>query len=436
MVSQGIMSNEFQFMTNFLRGSLLAGFLTLFAGALPAQTVSRHTLRGTSAAAHLTKNYGDSLRLYADSLFAPGVQAPDLLSAQDMAPLFLPLTFYRDVSHDALRMDGSLSEIDGQLLGLYLRRPDMVRSTQRELEQSGPALAPSTVAGKPGVAVAQPSPQEPDALPVDVVVLKPNFWKFSGDYYLQFLQNYVSGNWYKGGESSYSMVGALTLEANYNNKQKVKWDNKLELKLGFQTSKSDSLHKLKTSSDLLRYTGKLGLQASKKWYYTFQLLAYTQFMRGYKTNERATLSDFMSPLNVNASLGMDYTVDWFKNRLTGTVHLAPVAYNFKYVDRLGLAPRNGIPDGHHALHNFGSQFTVDLKWKFSDNISWQTRLYGFTSYKRAELEWENTFTFQFNKYISTKLFVYPRFDDGVRRDLDYGYWQLNEFVSLGFSYSF
>ena len=133
---------------------------------------------------------------------------------------------------------------------------------------------------------------------------------------------------------------------------------------------------------------------------------------------------------------MDYSVDWLNHRLTGTVHLAPLAYNFKYVDRLALSTRYGLKEGRHALHDFGSQFTVDMKWKFSDNILWQTRVYGFTSYKRTEFEWENTFTFQFNKYISTKLFVYPRFDDGTKRDDDHGYWQFNEFVSLGFSYSF
>ena len=46
-----------------------------------------------------------------------------------------------------------------------------------------------------------------------------------GEYYLQMLQNYVSSNWYKGGESNYSMVASAIMQANYNNKQKVKFDN-------------------------------------------------------------------------------------------------------------------------------------------------------------------------------------------------------------------
>jgi hypothetical protein len=271
---------------------------------------------------------------------------------------------------------------------------------------------------------------------MDVWVTKPNFWTFSGDYYLQFLQNYISGNWYKGGESNYSMLGSVTLQANYNNKQKVKWDNKLELKLGYQTSRGDTLHKYKTSEDLLRYTGKLGLQAASKWYYTLQLIAYTQFTRGYKSNDPFVYSDFMSPFNLNVSVGMDYTVSWLNKKLTGTIHLAPFAFNWKYVDRLELSTRNGIDEGRHSLSDFGSEFTVDLTWALSDMVKWKTRMYGYTTYNRTEFEWENQISLQFNRYISANIFLYPRFDDGGTRDTDYGYWEFKEYCSLGFSYSF
>jgi hypothetical protein len=150
----------------------------------------------------------------------------------------------------------------------------------------------------------------------------------------------------------------------------------------------------------------------------------------------------MSPFNLNISLGMDYNVEAWKKKLTGTIHLAPFAYNFKYVDRNwfgdkeNFTTRYGLDLGKHTLHDFGSQFTIDLKWAIAENMTYQTRMYGFTTYKKVEWEWENTFTFNFNKYISTKLFLYPRFDDGTFRDEDHGYFQFKEFMSLGFSYSF
>ena len=413
-------------------------WLLLLTAATPAcaQHHLRATHRARPATGRASLQYADSLRLYADSLYADSVSVPTTMQPSGLAPMFLPMTFYKDVAHKAFSLGDTLSAIDSHLLHIYLARPDLVAATEQQLEEAGPVLAPMTVTDRPEVEIPEMQPKEmmPDI--VDIIVLKPNFWTFSGDYYLQFLQNYISSNWYKGGQSSYSMVGSLTLRANYNNKQKVKWENTLEMKLGFQTSRGDSLHSLKTSEDLLRYTGKLGLQATKKWYYTFQTVASTQFMRNFGTNSNYVYSDFLSPLNVNVSIGMDYNVNWLKGKLKGSVHLAPLAYNFKFVDRVNLATRYGIDQDHHALNDFGSQLTVDVTWNMANNISWRSRIYGYTTYERSEMEFENTFSFQFNRYIAAKFFVYPRFDDSRTRDDHHGYWMFKEYTSLGFSYSF
>jgi hypothetical protein len=96
----------------------------------------------------------------------------------------------------------------------------------------------------------------------------------------------------------------------------------------------------------------------------------------------------------------------------------------------------GIKEGRHALHDYGSLFTADLTWEFNDMLKWKTRMYGYTTYKNAVFEWENTFVFQLNKWLAAQLFVYPRFDDNVSRDDKHGYWQFKEFASIGFNYSF
>ncbi len=433
----------------------------LGVSALQAQQ-TRQTNRNERAdyASAILKNYEDSLELLLNKVYR--LNDKSVLSADftdNTMPyqsfrLFSPLTFYESIAKEAFDLSGDDAKAyaqsrkadylspqftDAVLLRVYLKRPELVLNRETTLHSVAPEAKTTPVVIKSNAGLVEKesqTPIEPESGPINVVVTKPNFWTFKGDYFLQFLQNYVSGNWYKGGESNYSMVSAVTLQLNYNNKQKVKFDNKLELKLGFVTSPSDTLHSLKTSEDLIRYTSKLGLQASKRWYYTLQLVAYTQFLRAYKNNNSNAASDFMSPFNANLSLGMDYNVDWFKGRLKGSIHLAPLAYNFRYVDRLGIATRYGLEPDSHTLHDYGSEFTVDLMWKIAEPISWQTRLYGYTTYKRAEVEWENTFTFQFNKFISSKLFVYPRFDDGAARDDKHGYLQMREFVSIGFSYSF
>jgi hypothetical protein len=361
--------------------------------------------------------------------------------------LFAPTTFYHNIANKSLSIepdqtsDDPVAEaIDAALLHIYLNRPDLVNTTETELQEIGNVRADVNQPIKNQVKLVEkvesPVIDMPDDVPTEIMIQKPKFWTKKGDGYLQFMQNFVSDNWYKGGESNYSMVGALTLEANYDNRNKWKWDNKLEMKLGFMHTRSDSVHKFKSNEDLIRYTSKVGLEAAKNWYYTLQLLAYTQFTRGLKANDLNTYSDFMSPFNLNLGLGMDYKVATKDKRLTGTVNLSPLAVNYRYVDRLDLATSYGLDEGKHSLVDFGSQVTADVTWKINDVVSWKSRLYAFTSYKRAEIEWENTFTLRVSKYISANLFIFPRFDDSGVKDDDLGYLQFKEYSSIGFTYGF
>ena len=361
--------------------------------------------------------------------------------------LFAPLTFYHNVASSQFNIISNDSDevsqaIDQALMHVYLKRPELVKVTESEQEEAGSLrqdiIETPVMQEVEMVEQAAPMPETPEAAPVEVVIEKPNFWKYKGDANLQFMQNYVSDNWYKGGESNQAAVGSVTLEANYDNKSKWKWDNKLEMKLGFQTSPSDTVHKFKTNEDLIRYTGKVGLQAANRWYYTLQMLAYTQFYHGLKSNNTKVFSDFMSPFNLSVGLGMDYKVQALANKLTGTINMSPLAVNYRYVDRADLAKSFGVktPDHTHSLTDFGSQITASITWKVNDVLTWKTRIYGFTSYERSEVEWENTFTLRVSKYISANLFLFPRFDDANNRDENLGYWQFKEYSSLGFSYNF
>lgn len=399
------------------------------------------------------KAYADSLRNYRQMLdnAMTDDEASRALSLDrkrpESYPMITPLTYFKGVTNRSFALDSdneAQQQYDKSMSAMYLHRPDLVKDSDSKILDTGDVVVTPV---KPmrtevnftdhedaGDVIIVDDPVADET--VELVNVKPNFWKFNGDYSLQFLQNYVSDNWYKGGESNYAMIGGAILQMNYNDKDRIKFDNKLELKLGMQSSQGDSVHNFKSSEDLIRLTSKLGVQATKKWYYTLQLLAETQFTHGYKSNDTFVYSDFMSPFKLNLSLGMDYKVEWFNKHLTGTINISPLAANYKYYNRLNLAANAGYAEGRHAKWDFGSTFTGDLEWKFSDLVKWQTRLYAYTTYHRTEVEWENTLTFQLSKYISTKVFVYPRFDDSVKsRNDKYGYFQLKEYWSLGFNYT-
>lgn len=420
---------------------LLAIALMTMQG-ISAQNSRQNTLK-------VLKNYADSLTILRHRLDSVKQENDSLqkeLSDGRYYRLFAPTTYYRSGANKSLSLspetgDEVTDAVDKAMMNVYLNRPDLVTNTESHLERVGSVRDDVNQEVKQDLELVEqtvPVPDEPEVVPVGIVVTKPNFWKFKFDGFLQFMQNYVSNNWHKGGESNYSAVGAVTLEMNYNDKDRILFENKLEMKLGFQTSRSDTLHKVKANNDVLRFTSKLGLQAfrdSKKWYYSLQLLAFTQMAQGLKANDPFVYSDFFSPFDLNIGLGMEYRLNEFNGKLTGTLNFLPLAYNFRYVGRSALFDANGMKD-KHTLHELGAQFTGDVEWALTDHVTWKSRLYAYTSYKRALIEWENQIQFKVTKYISANLFLYPRFDDAAVRDDDHGYWQFMEYSSLGLSYSF
>ena len=150
--------------------------------------------------------------------------------------LFAPMTFYHNIANKSLSIepdqtgsDPVADAIDAALLHIYLNRPDLVNTTETELQETGNVRddvdQPIKNQVKLVEKVESPVIDMPDDVPTEILIQKPKFWTKKGDGYLQFMQNFVSDNWYKGGESNYSMVGAVTLEANYDNRNKWKWDN-------------------------------------------------------------------------------------------------------------------------------------------------------------------------------------------------------------------
>lgn len=301
--------------------------------------------------------------------------------------------------------------------------------------------------------------QQPEILDLSdfhIHVRRPNFWKVKGSFSTQFMQYYVTDNWYKGGDNHLSMLGQLTFEANYDNKQKFTFSNKLEAKLGFQTSPSDEYHTFKTNADQLRLTNKLGLQAHKHWYYSTMLQTWTQFYKAYKSNSPDVSSNFMSPFESVLSFGMDYKLD--KKRVNFNVNIAPAAIDYKYCsakDLIGSHIKdNEHPDRHYKV-NLGSTLTANMTLKLCSQVNWQSRFYFFYNYKtdtagrrdQVKWEWENTINLKVNKYLSSKIFLYPRYEGGLKKNIvdpETGNvitgtrtkLQFNEYLSIGFDINF
>ncbi len=343
-----------------------------------------------------------------------------------------------------------LHEASNQELSLaYIRIPQLFSTTQTALAETGGIrsdlaqtvvedvkLAEKVVEDVPDVIVESAEPE----------VKRPNFWTFKGNGSIQFNQNYYSKNWYQGGENTYSMINQLSFDANFNNQRKVQWDNKFEAQLGFQTSQS-SVPKFRPNSNLLRLTSNLGIKAIGNWNYSAQLQLQSQPYRGYQGSSRNVISDFLSPLYVRSSIGMDYNIK--KKRFTGKLHLAPLSYVITYVHVDSRVTRYGIVKGHHSKHEWGPNIDFTFDYKITKDISWHSRLYWFSNFKLTRIENEHTINFSINKYLSSKLYLYPRYEDtkfyNFKQNEDGSraedsarrtHWMFKEWLSLGLNYDF
>ena len=267
-------------------------------------------------------------------------------------------------------------------------------------------------------------------------VLKPNFWKKSASASLHFTQHGISDNWYQGGESTNAFLADLKLTANYDNKQGIEFDNSLEMKLGFITAPSDTVHKWKTNADMLRLNSKLGVRAIKNLYYTLDAQFKTQFFSNYKTNTNDLISSFLSPAQLDLSLGMDYKLNKPKYNLS--LMGAPFSYTFVYIgnDDIINPSSFNVEPGHTSANLFGSKVTGNLTWKITKDISWISKLEYFTTYDKVIASWENTFNFQLNRYLSTQFFLHSRYDDGVTlTEENDTYFQFKEMLTFGLTYT-
>ena len=129
-------------------------------------------------------------------------------------------------------------------------------------------------------------------------------WLWGGDASLSFAATSLT-NWIACGEDQIGVRPSVNLFANYK-KGKRTFENYATLVYG--VLKSGERKAIK-NDDRIHYTSKLGHQISPKWAYTAAFLARTQFAPGYSyAGEEITakLSDFLAPLNMYLSMGIDY----------------------------------------------------------------------------------------------------------------------------------
>ena len=397
--------------------------------------------------------------------YAAEVENIGASEGEDVNPLFFrlfaPLTLYKSPIaqamsvekfpamslEDSLRLSAMasgkdlrlLNELDRVLLSTYLASPSLVGLTEDALKASQNFSEENVKKMNENVKLDVSAPVVSPTIDVqpqvvtDMVVQKPNFWITKGSFSTQLTESYFSPNWYQGGINNLNVLSMLNLEANYDNRRKVQWDNKLDARLGFYQNQGEDIQ---SNQDLLRLTSKLNLKAIRNWNYAVEAQGNTQMLNHYdeSVDPRVLKSRFMAPADVSLTVGMDFKKSFEKGSIS--IYPGPLSYKLTYVAVEELATSYGLEEGKKARHDLGSKLEVNFDYKITNNISYKTRFYYFTGrYEYVQMDWENTINFQVSKYLSTKLFFHTRFDDLVAPCEGWKYFQFKQYLMLGLNYA-
>lgn len=257
---------------------------------------------------------------------------------------------------------------------------------------------------------------------------------------VQFSQAYLSHNWYQGGNDYLALLINFYWNVKLNEAYhpNVLFDNTISYKLGLNSTQQDQYHDYSISEDLFQWNMNFGLKARKSWYYSLTAQFKTQILNNYPQNSLTRTASFLSPGELTVGLGMTHTSANKKKTLKFKAALSPLSYNFKMCPDHDVDPTQfGIPAGHTIHNEIGSSAELTLDWQWTSNISWRSRMFVFSDYQQYHHDWENTFSFSINRFLSTQIYAHLRYDTtSATAGSKWGHWMMKEILSFGFSYAF
>ncbi len=262
-----------------------------------------------------------------------------------------------------------------------------------------------------------------------------NKWYKEMTIMLQLTQNYLTKNWYAGGSSSLSTLGILTGKLDYNDFNKITWENTLEWSEGATMTPSDTIRKINMTEDMLKVYSKFNFKAYNKIYYSMSGEFITQFFDTYKEAKSTTLvTTTFSPIRVNLNVGMD-----FKPVKGLSIAVSPLSFKYVYVSDTTRIKQTdfSVPVGANSLKELGSSLRVEYSYKPVREFSLDSKLYFYTNYSKVEFDMEIIANLIFSQYFSARVSLHPRYDNTVVLSGDErAKFQFKEFVSVGFTHRF
>lgn len=367
----------------------------------------------------------------------------------DYNPLFIDWVYDSDsalINYGANQIDSLVQRSrENAMHYVFFTSPELFTFHSSELPSFDAINVGNRMSRKRDLMVDVNGVQFPGDNKLHVVVPKESFWSKNAQFQLQTSENYISNNWYNGGESNLALLTTVTGSLDYNDNKNVQWENNAEYKLGINSSGSDSLRLFRINSDLMKLSSKFGYKAYKNLYYTAEAQVSLPLFNMFVANTYVRSTAFLSPVRSYLSLGLDYKNKQKKSDLS--VFLSPFSYKNIFVADTtvysgvdisnSIARKVGLDYGKNSLTQLGTMLKVTWKYEISDEINLSNKLQWYTNYagktRGTEFDWEIEGNFLINRFLSTKVILHPRYDSTVDAEVK-PKLQFNQLISFGFNY--
>lgn len=281
-------------------------------------------------------------------------------------------------------------------------------------------------------------------------------WAHGGFVGLNVSQSHFS-NWTSGGQDNINGLSTFKYNMNFA-KGKSKWDNTLDLALGYSYFDFDE-KPLKTD-DRINLSSLYGYDVVKdQLFITANLNFQTQFADGfdYKTDSTNKISTFLAPAYLTVGLGAQYTPSkWF------SLNLAPASGRLTIVNDQELADAGAfgvtaaeyneagelIKHGKKTRMELGAQLIANVNYEIFKNVVFTSKLIVFYDYMqnrdlnalgkeygcRLDFDWDNALVMKVNNWLNCNITARLVYDEDIKPIEGESFLQFKEVLSVGLSY--
>jgi hypothetical protein len=268
-------------------------------------------------------------------------------------------------------------------------------------------------------------------------------WRKTGNLRISFSQAHFE-NWAAGGHNNYA-ANSLFESVFIYKKEKVNWQNRIEIAYGFIHREEIGIVK---SDDKIDFVSNYSFKAYNDFNYSALINFRTQMAPGYfYSNDSVLISDFLAPAFMVTSIGMNY-----KPQEDITFVLSPLSGKLTIVNNKQLSNEGayGVEPGKKLRAEFGAHFKAMIRKEILENITLQSTLDLFSNYlvkpENIDINWETMIILKVNKYITANISMHLIYDDDIEIQIDKTgdgmldsfapRTQFKEILSIGLSFKF